>query len=76
MSKKRRRPPVHSSAAKIENAIGPIERIDFLLEAAGECYRRREVHKDYANYVAIAFDMLEDEMVGLRMMLYGEDLAP
>ena len=76
MSKKRSRPAVHSAAAKIEDAIRPIERIDFLLEAAGECYRRRETHKDYANYVAIAFDMLEDEMVGLRMMLYGEDLAP
>jgi len=76
MSKKRRRPPVHSAAAKIENAIRPIDRIDFLLDAAGECYRRRETHKDYANYVAIAFDMLEDEIVGLRMVLYGEDLAP
>lgn len=66
-----------STDDKLRRAVDRIERIDFLIMAAGEMHATHCGARDpHSRQIAAAFSMLEDEIVNLRHFLYGEALLP
>lgn len=72
-------PALLSAEYKLNNAIERIERIDFLISAAGDANanaRRGKPVDAFDRQVTAALAILEDEIVNLRVFLYGETLSP
>ena len=65
-----------SPAERLERAIDPIARVDLLTSAAKHFDKRRDCDPEAAGHVTVALDMIEDQVEGLRLTLYGPDRAP